>query len=591
LIVTPRAHRPSGAAPRAVRQCWRALGACLLLLAALAASPSRAGGLPLRGEWLQSQAGQTAAELLQAQATQRFRPFHPGRLNRFPRDPDGLWVRLQAADGVWPQQPLVLQIPMPPLGAARLYRSDGGPPQRSALEGADAGGLQGHGRFAFRISPPLPPGGTLLLYFEPYPTAFGPVRFEVLPLEDFFAADTGWLAFASVGFAVMATMGLLALLFGLVLHDVTFHIYAGYVLGYALVLAIQTGFAFHPLGLTVLAAAPYVWGRIALTGSTICFVQFLSRFTGLEQYSRRLRQAIGLLSWAMAGLLAFSILPWDAAHRLASGLINPVLLAGALLALVCSSYAAYRGSRYALYFLAGWAPLLCVTALSSAQALGLFADWTWLDNGNLAAGAFESVALSVGLASRILSVRRERDRATAVAERDALTGVLNRRGWIARLDELVRAESRPGPRLAVMFIDIDHFKSLNDCFGHDEGDLALRKVAAGLAQQLRPGDIFGRYGGEEFVVILPGCAQEQAQLIGERMRAAVEALRIPNDNAGGVLTASVGIAIRQTGESIAELTGRADHAMYAAKRAGRNRVVLAAAPESVGADAPERVKV
>ncbi|MBL6751993.1 MAG: diguanylate cyclase [Nevskia sp.] len=583
MTATPNRSCPAWPAAHASERRAHRLGAAVLALLACLAAFAAAGAaeVPLRAGWLAAQPGQTAADVFRPEAADRFQRFDPATLGSFPRNPDGVWVRLTPALGIWPQEPMVLEVPAPPLGAARLYRSDGEAPQRTGTAGAAVGGLQGHGRFAFRLTRPLPPGGVLLLYFEPYPTAFNGVRIHLRPLEEFFVRDTGWLAFASVCFATMATMALVALVFGLVLGDATFHFYSGYLLGYALLLAIQTGFAFHPLGLGFIAPAPSAWGRTALTVSTICFVQFLSRFTRLEQYSALLRRLIGLLSWAMSGLLALSLVPAEAAHAATRALINPVLLAGSVLALVCSVYAAYRGSRYAVYFLAGWTPLLGVTALGSAQALGVLSDWVWLDDGNLAAGAYESVALSIGLAARILTVRRERDRATAVADRDSLTGVLNRRGWTARLEELLRSESRGGRGLAVMFVDIDHFKSLNDCFGHDEGDLALKKVAACLARHLRPGDILGRYGGEEFVAILPGSGDEQALAVGERVRAAVEDLAIANDTAGGKLTASVGIAIRQAGEGVATLTGRADHAMYAAKRAGRNRVVLAPAPERI----------
>jgi diguanylate cyclase (GGDEF)-like protein len=164
------------------------------------------------------------------------------------------------------------------------------------------------------------------------------------------------------------------------------------------------------------------------------------------------------------------------------------------------------------------------------------------------------------------------------AELDALTGTFNRRSidqWLARafLDA-----SRRQQALSLLFIDIDHFKSINDRLGHAGGDHCLREVAAALRGALEEGDLLGRYGGEEFVALLPGRAGADAREMGERLRAAVERNEIDYEGRGERITVSIGVATRLERESTpAAAIERADKALYAAKRGGRNCVHVAPA--------------
>ncbi len=137
---------------------------------------------------------------------------------------------------------------------------------------------------------------------------------------------------------------------------------------------------------------------------------------------------------------------------------------------------------------------------------------------------------------------------------------------------------RDGQPLSVLFVDLDRFKLINDRHGHAAGDQCLRAVAGALAGALEEGDIFGRYGGEEFVVILPGRTGAAARQVGERLRAAVERQVTDWEGQPLRLTVSVGVATRLDGDrSPQALIERADKALYAAKRAGRNCVHVAPA--------------
>ena len=162
-----------------------------------------------------------------------------------------------------------------------------------------------------------------------------------------------------------------------------------------------------------------------------------------------------------------------------------------------------------------------------------------------------------------------RDKAT----HDPLTGMWNRTQALEALDrELVRAV-REGSAISVLMADLDHFKAVNDGFGHMAGDAVLREVARRIRASLRPYDILGRYGGEEFIIVLPGCDAESVRPLSERIRSTIGAE--PVDTSEGVVpvTVSIGTATLGTaGRTNEELVRAADAALYRAKAAGRDRV-------------------
>lgn len=162
------------------------------------------------------------------------------------------------------------------------------------------------------------------------------------------------------------------------------------------------------------------------------------------------------------------------------------------------------------------------------------------------------------------------------ASRDALTGCLNRRAFFERAEALEQAAQRAGTPLTAIMIDVDHFKQINDRYGHANGDRVLQQVAKVMLGELRGEDLLGRYGGEEFAVVAPGLDVAEARRMVERLRAAIESKtgmgmrKMP----WLVVTASLGFACDQgAAVTVTALLEQADKAMYEAKRTGRNRVV------------------
>jgi len=175
------------------------------------------------------------------------------------------------------------------------------------------------------------------------------------------------------------------------------------------------------------------------------------------------------------------------------------------------------------------------------------------------------------------ALRDRLDESLEMSVRDALTGLFNRRYTVSRLRQGLDGLRQAGEPLAVGLIDIDHFKRINDTWGHNAGDQVLKEVCGRMSSQLRAIDIAGRYGGEEFLVVFSGATEDSVAQAMERARQAVSAkpviLRASGDQIE--VTLSAGIAVAEPEDTVESLIQRADAALYEAKHAGRNRVVTA----------------
>jgi diguanylate cyclase (GGDEF)-like protein len=193
-----------------------------------------------------------------------------------------------------------------------------------------------------------------------------------------------------------------------------------------------------------------------------------------------------------------------------------------------------------------------------------------------------STAMILVLAHRIGLVDAERNAATIMSRSDALTGLANRRAFDLFLLEAFNLASRHGRALALLTIDIDHFKSYNDSYGHPAGDEVLQGVAKTFISVARDSDLVARIGGEEFAIVLPQADAPGAYALADRIRVQVSELKLRRQ-----VTVSIGVATLSSAvPTVTALLEESDAAMYAAKRRGRNQVVLGGPPES----AADRVK-
>ena len=161
-----------------------------------------------------------------------------------------------------------------------------------------------------------------------------------------------------------------------------------------------------------------------------------------------------------------------------------------------------------------------------------------------------------------------------LAEIDSLTSIFNRRAFFTLLNKALHQSQRTGMGLAVLVVDLDHFKSINDTYGHQGGDVVLRHFVQTATQCLRQQDVMGRLGGEEFAIFLPGVDAKGAQVVAERLRAAVASRPAALQQGSHALTISLGLTLCVPGDTPDTALHRADQAMYQAKERGRNRVEL-----------------
>jgi diguanylate cyclase (GGDEF)-like protein len=223
----------------------------------------------------------------------------------------------------------------------------------------------------------------------------------------------------------------------------------------------------------------------------------------------------------------------------------------------------------------------CEPLLVGGKVIGsvLVAGGTMTDEG------LAQVRSAVDQAAPIIANQRSLSVARLRAASDALTGLPNRRAADETLKRMVAHAGRTLSPLAAVLLDLDHFKQINDIHGHEQGDEALAAVGQVLTSTIRDSDFAARFGGEEFLLLLPDTSREQAAVVAEKVRRAIGEVQLSI----GAMTASFGVAAYpEDGLDAEQLLRRADGALYAAKEHGRDRVELAL-PRSPADPLPDRI--
>jgi diguanylate cyclase (GGDEF)-like protein len=317
----------------------------------------------------------------------------------------------------------------------------------------------------------------------------------------------------------------------------------------------------RPLGLGCWLASALIAANLALF-----------RLTG---YTRATKQA----GVALAYLLLLGIVSRQ------GGIESPALIWLAACPLIAFASSG-RGSGIAWSLLA----LLAIVGVHLADARDLFPPVIVSDMrlvGTLSTISFMAsfavtlLAYDQVCAAALNRLSRSLARINDLAERDDLTGVFNRRKLISVATSVARRAGRTAAPFCVCMLDIDRFKSINDAHGHAAGDDVLRQFARRIQNEVRATDCFGRYGGEEFLLVLENADADAAGRFSERIRRLVQGMPVPMLDDGLNVTVSIGVAQYRPGELIGQTISRADDALYAAKHGGRNRVMVAGA-ESAG---------
>lgn len=382
--------------------------------------------------------------------------------------------------------------------------------------------------------------------------------------------DTARLLVRAACIAVAIALALSALMAFLTTRDRSFLVYIAGTTVLVLWQAILGGLSGYPEPWLPVGEHGARWLLSLTAASQALVLPALWRLNGGDRVLPRSRLAQLLVLWTLIALAALvPWLRWEHLAWVAQGL-QVSYLSGCGLALLVGLWARWRGDRWAQAGLAALAPML---VLIIADACG--AEW-------LLEYRVEALQLAVtwllmmaayALNQRLGRLRQQRDELRQLAETDGLTGLPNRRAGLQQLARHLERVNREGGPLVIGFLDIDLFKDINDRHGHAVGDQVLVAVARALRTAVRSQDEVVRMGGEEFLLLMPGMPREAASARLDRLRQRITEAGLALHVTGLEVTASIGLAQWRPGEDdLAALLRRADHAMYVAKRAGRNRV-------------------
>lgn len=342
-------------------------------------------------------------------------------------------------------------------------------------------------------------------------------------------------------------------------------------------IVIAAGYTLHAFPSLPLAVLVTLSNGAILLGLTLCW-RGVQLFDDLPAKSWQFLPALA----GTFGIFCFSaVQPNTLARIIIVSLASIVILASCVA--ILSERSRQEGSRSRQLLMALFFAIMALNCFRIAYFawVGIPANFSIADNASLANIISPLIAATLPVigttAFTLMCSERLRRRWELAASTDHLTGLPNRRTLTEAGRQQFELSRLRGTQVAIALIDVDAFKSINDRFGHEAGDLALRHVATSLRADAKPNEVLARTGGEEFVALLGTAGPQEGQAAAERLRLAVQ--RHPFVLRGNrlPLTVSVGIAVSQEGDAdFDSLLRRADQAMYAAKSAGRNRVEFAA---------------
>ncbi len=469
----------------------------------------------------------------------------------------------------------MLELPFPFLDDVRVYLVE--PAGGTLLERFSAGDLRPfaerpypHYNFVFPLQ--LPAGTRVDLYLRVRTQGSTTIGSAVWQPAAFQLASDNANLLLGIYFGIMVALFAYNGLLYLALRDPAYLWYVLFVSSMTLAQGAWTGLFFA-----------YLWPNWPAWGNLAAVVGFdLAGFFG-ALFSRTFLDTRQFAPWTdrmlLVSAVVFAILaigaPWwpyqfHAMVTSVTGMVFP------LIAVTAGFQGLRRGGVSARFFLLAWTILLVGTVLLGARNLGLVPTNFLTRYAMQMGSALEMLLLSFALAARITDLRRQREQFKLQAHQDPLTGLANRSMLELELSATIGRIDRGQGALAVLFIDLDGFKLVNDLHGHATGDVLLKVIGQRLKQGSRVGDTVARFGGDEFVVVLEGLQDlSHVMRVAEKLIAEVSKPAIIGDLQLQV-GASIGAAVYPAdGAEPLSLIASADHVMYEAKRSGRGRVAAA----------------
>ncbi|MGE0483135.1 MAG: diguanylate cyclase [Gammaproteobacteria bacterium] len=533
-----------------------------------------------------------------------FRPATPDSINAgFGAKPT--WARFALQWSPGRTHSLALVLPMPLIDDVELFVLDGGEVVQRVLTGdmrPYASRPFGYRGFAFELTPRPGRTVTYLLRLDGGRSALEvPLRLrETRTFRQSLSRENFWLG----GF--FGSMTALAVTVGLIfvrLRRPMFLFYSLYIVAFTLMMATVSGYGMMLLWPNAGGAQQYL-PSVFVTLAIVSGLLFLDRFLDLSRWPR--------WRWPLGGVVVLAAI--GCAMQVGGNSLGArAVIAAAIvlcpLVVVLCVRALRAGDRFAGYFLAGWTFYVIGVLAAALDMLGVVPHSPLSAYGLFIGALAEFVALTVAMAERMAQDSRsqeaqiartnaelaelnqnletivryrtheleERNRELAdLAIRDSLTGLYNHSASIELLEQILHQSQRYDFPVAVVMVDIDHFKRINDTHGHQVGDTVLERMAHTLVESLRDSDMVGRYGGEEFLIAMPHADATAAREFGERLLARARAIEVPRVGGEG-LTISLGISVcHPYGQRLgaAEAIHRADEALYRSKRDGRDRLTV-----------------
>ncbi len=300
--------------------------------------------------------------------------------------------------------------------------------------------------------------------------------------------------------------------------------------------------------------------KAAVTAALFFFAAFVLSFHYANFYRTETRWKIAVETWIMIAFITWAV--WFTG-KLSSPLLNCYLLVVITSALTLGKVATL--AEVALI-------AACFILLGDNSSAGEIASLRYV--GALAAQLAPLLLVAYVTTMFSADIRYGLSKAKLLSETDELTGLYNRRGFAIVVDRIFAQAVRYNRSASVLMVDVDRFKALNDSYGHDVGDRMLRLAAKCIETELRHTDVLARYGGDEFVALLPETPSDSAVEVAGRIRAAVAGTPVEHDGRSVITSVSIGVAsYPDNGRSIDAILARADRAMYLAKQRGRDGVV------------------
>jgi len=496
------------------------------------------------------------------------------------------WWRVTATEEIARADAPQLVLQAPHLNQVEAWAPEQARPLRRALTGANADLNFSTRGLVVPLADGLAAGDSV--YLRVHALSATPMPVSIEPLAQVHRADLVHVAWRAVVLSSLLVLAVLALGFWIGIGERSY----AYLM---LTLLAQVGFfascggevRLLPWLADVIATDPRLPRMFALLG-VIASIVFLTHYLDLRARQPRMARILDGCCGVMALLLLatfVSVARWIAIVG------NVTLLLGVATVFAASAIGSLRRQRAAYFLLLSWLPMLLLLCLRVGELFGLWSNPVWVGYAFPAAFVVAGLVITIGLSDTMQQLRRDRDHASRLATFDALTGALSRPAIEQRLKAAVVEAHRSGRPLSVVFFDIDRFKRINDDYGHRVGDSCLRIIGLRTRNRLRTYDLFGRFGGDEILVVLPDTRLGEALGVAENLRSAVNCRPLSIDGYALEASLSLGVAELAAGESAEHLIERADEALYASKSAGRDRVTghnsrvtasrgrLAAAPE------------